>query len=99
LKVLTEYIDDKLTKSEEKQNDEYININNSLGEHPMPRKSSFKFFHELTRSILYTIALLLHYFLMLISMTFNVGLFIAIIAGAFFGMFHFYYENRIHMIL
>lgn len=87
LKLVSQIVEDKLNNREKQQNDDYININNSLlgPEAQTYNRPTYVFWHELTRSLLYALCLLLHYFLMLISMTFNVGLFIAIILGAFFG--------------
>lgn len=41
---------------------------------------------ELARGVLRTIDIFIHYMLMLIAMTFNVGLFLAVVVGAGVGM-------------
>lgn len=49
----------------------------------------FRFGVDLQRAILHTIEVTLGYFLMLIAMTFNVGLFLGVLAGFFLGNFFF----------
>lgn len=62
-----------------------LNASTSLMPHHAPSRAPFIFHIELARGIFRILDVFIHYMLMLIAMTFNVGLFLAVIVGAGVG--------------
>jgi len=88
VKFLKEFVTKNL---EQKQNgNEGIgSINDTLLVQPTyliaHSKDTYSILHETIKAFMHAQEVCVHYLLMLIAMTFNVGLFLAIIVGTFFG--------------